>query len=136
LAAALLAVLVARGARVASTTADTYRPESEAARAHGPWLAHRTAPGDAVMAEITSYWAWWSDRPAVSPPLSEPGRVSAELARLRVRWAALRLSRLDTLAARFPERRLPRELDPGAERRDRAAAVSVATAPSPPATPG
>ncbi len=92
--------------------ADSYHPELAAARAHGPWLARHLAPGEAVMADMTSYWAWCSGRPAVHPPVTDETRFVAAMRRLRVRYAALPTSRLAEFAARYPARRLPAALVP------------------------
>jgi len=86
--------------------------ELGAARAYGPWLSARLAPGEAVMVETTSYWAWYSDRPAVYLVISDEAGFIEVVRRHNVRWAALPTSRLEDYSERFPEGRLPPLLEP------------------------
>lgn len=102
---------------------NEYHPEIEAARDYGPWLRARLAPGEALMAETTSYWAWYADRPAAHLVIADEARVREALVRLRVRWAALPARALPDLAARYPERRLPRCFEPVLEDRARDVAL-------------
>jgi 4-amino-4-deoxy-L-arabinose transferase-like glycosyltransferase len=105
-------MLVPQVERARVGASPTFAPEIAAARAYGPWLRARLAPGEAVMCETTSYWAWYSDRPAVYLPISDEARLRAVVRRLRVRWAALPLSRLPEFAARYPSGKLPELLAP------------------------
>ena len=124
---ALLGVLLAGFALQARRTRegvpDTFHPEIEAARAYGPWMRQRLEPGEAIMVETTSYWAWYSGRPAAHLVIAEESRVRSVLERLRVRWVALPASAVADLAARFPERRLPLVFEPVLEDRARDVAI-------------
>jgi hypothetical protein len=112
-AALVAALLLGSSVEVARRhAAQTFTPELAAARRLGPWLRGRLAPGEAVMAATTSYWAWFADRPAVFPPVAEAARFDDVARRLRVRYAALPTAGLDTLAARYPAGRLPESLEP------------------------
>lgn len=93
-----------------SGVAPTYTPELAAARAEAPFLRARLAPNEAVMAELTSYWAWWSDRPAVYPVVADSTRFLEVMRRLRVRYAALPTSRLAEFATHYPGGHLPAAL--------------------------
>ena len=106
-AAGLAALLVLAGVDAVRRAGDTYHPEWEAARVWGPWLEARLAPGEAVLADVTSYWAWSTDRPAVHAVLADEPRLRATLARLRVRYAALTPEFEREYAARLPAGRLP-----------------------------
>ena len=97
----------------------TYTPEIVAARSEAPFLRAHLAPGEAVMAEMTSYWAWWSDRPAVYPVVADSARFTEVMRRLRVRYAALPTSRLAEFASRYPGGRLPAALKLDHEDRER-----------------
>ncbi|MDD4857507.1 MAG: glycosyltransferase family 39 protein [Candidatus Krumholzibacteria bacterium] len=97
---------------------NTYTPELAAARAYGPWLNERLGPGEAVMAETTSYWSWYSDRPSVYLVICDEARFRKVVERLKVRWVALPLSRLGEFSERFPDGRLPGLLEPFVEDRD------------------
>ena len=96
----------------------SFTPELEAAREYGPWLSARLEPGEAVMVETTSYWAWYSDRPAVYLVVAEEARFNEVASRFRVRWAALPTSRLEEFSEHFPEGRLPDILEPVLEDSD------------------
>jgi hypothetical protein len=109
LCAGLLAHQIDRTRRGAS---HSFTSELEAARAYGPWLSARLAPGEAVMVETTSYWAWYSDRPAVYLVIADEARFNKVARQYRVRWAALPTSRLEDFSERFPEGRLPHLLEP------------------------
>jgi 4-amino-4-deoxy-L-arabinose transferase-like glycosyltransferase len=108
-AAGALMVAAVRGVQE-SPSPSAFNRERAAAEADASWLRTRLAPGEAVMAEITAYWAWYADRPAVFPVSSDRNRFEQVMRRLHVRIAALETARLDTLAARFPEHRLPEAL--------------------------
>ena len=64
------------------------------------------------MAETTSYWSWYSDRPSVYLVISDEARFRNVVERLKVKWVALPLSRLDEFSGQFPDRRLPGILEP------------------------
>ncbi len=84
--------------------------ENEAARTEAPFLRARLGPDEAVMAFTTSYWSYWTDRPAVYVVISDPPAFMEVVRRLKVRYAALPTSALADLAARYPDRRLPAAL--------------------------
>lgn len=89
----------------------TYTPELAAARSEAPFLDDHLAPDEAVMADVTSYWAWFADRPAVHLVIDDEDRTREVLRRLRVRYAALPTSKLDTFAKRYPDGVLPDYLE-------------------------
>ena len=97
----------------ALSAGDTYRPELDAARAWGPQLRDRLAPGESVMAEVTSYWAWTSDRPAVHPVIADEPQLREIARRLRVRCAVFTPEFEREYAARLPGGRLPGWFVPG-----------------------
>ena len=107
--AAALVMAAVRGVQE-SPSPSAFDRERAAAEADAPWLRTRLAPGEAVMAEITGYWAWYADRPAVFPIVADRDRFEQVMRRLHVRLAALETARIDTLAFRYPERRLPEAL--------------------------
>jgi len=107
---ALVLLLVAVAVRTVSSVGPAQSPELAAARAEAPFLRAHLAPGEAVMAETTSYWAWFADRPAVHPVVADPARFESVMRRLRVRYAALPTSRLAEFAARSPGGKLPEAL--------------------------
>ncbi len=96
----------------------TFTPELAAARVYGPWLNERLEPGEAVMAETTSYWSWYSDRSSVYLVISDEARFGNVVERLNVKWAVLPLSRLGEFSEQFPDKRLPGRLEPFLEDRD------------------
>jgi 4-amino-4-deoxy-L-arabinose transferase-like glycosyltransferase len=97
---------------------NTFTPELAAARAYGPWLNERLGPGEAVMAETTSYWSWYSDRPSVYLVISDETRFRKVVERMKVKWVALPLSRLGEFSQLFPDGRLPGLLEPFLEDSD------------------
>jgi len=105
-----LAIFAYQAIRADLYVTPTFTPELGAARAEAPFLIAHLEPGEAVMAEITSYWAWFADRPAVCPVVADETRFEEIVNRLHVRYVALPSSRLAEFAARYPERRLPRAL--------------------------
>jgi len=111
-AVALVVLMVLAAAPAARHAGETYHPEWAAARAWGPRLEARLAPGEAVMVDVTSYWAWTTDRPAVYAVLADEPRLKATLARLRVRVAAMTPEFAREYASRLPEKRLPAWLRP------------------------
>jgi len=109
LALALIGPLVVAFTRPA-LLARQVEPELAAARHEAPFLRERLTPDEAVMAKTTSYWAWFTDRPAVHFVVADSVRFMETVRRLNVRWAALPTSGLDTLASRCPGGRLPAAL--------------------------
>lgn len=109
---ACASLLVLQMGRARRGTPNTFTPELAAARAYGPWLNERLGPGEAVMAETTSYWSWYSDRPSVYLVISDEARFRNVVERLKVKWVALPMSRLGEFSERFPDRRLPGLLEP------------------------
>jgi 4-amino-4-deoxy-L-arabinose transferase-like glycosyltransferase len=105
--AGLAALLLLASANAARHAGETYHPEWAAARAWGPRLGARLAPGEAVMVDVTSYWALAADRPAVHAVLADERRLAATLARLRVRYAAMTPAFAHEYASRLPAGRLP-----------------------------
>ena len=97
--------------------------EIAAARAYAPWLRARLAPDEAVMVVMTSYWAWFVDRPVVTLVIADSTQFLEEVRRLKVRWAVLPTEALPARIARYPDRRLPRALV--VEGRDPALGVTV-----------
>lgn len=96
------------GVMLARTQAGAFEtPDARAAREEAAFLRERLAPGEAVMCDVTSYWAWHVDRPAVHVIIASEDALAREIERLRVRWAALPAAKVDAYAARFPEGRLP-----------------------------
>jgi Dolichyl-phosphate-mannose-protein mannosyltransferase len=111
----VMLVLVLLGFRfpashAAGETSPAYLVELGAAWHEAAFLRSRTASGEAVMGETTSYWAWECDRPAVHPVVADSARFEHVMSRLHVRYAALPTSRLAGLAARYPGGRLPSQL--------------------------
>ncbi|MBI1798291.1 MAG: glycosyltransferase family 39 protein [Candidatus Eisenbacteria bacterium] len=90
--------------------APDFMPELSGARHQAAFLRAHTRPDQAVMAEATSYWAWFSDRPAVHPVVADSASFEEVMRRLNVRYAALPTSRLAEFAARYPGGRLPSAL--------------------------
>ena len=84
--------------------------ENAAARAESPFLRTHLAPDEAVMALTTSYYAYWTDRPAVYVVIADEPPFMDVVRRLKVRYAALPTSALADLAARYPGGRLPAAL--------------------------
>jgi hypothetical protein len=106
--AVLLGALAAyQSVRTWRAVPRTFTPELDAARAEAPFLTEHLAPDEAVMVNITSYWAWFTDRPAVHLVIDDDERTRDVLRRLRVRYAALPTSRLDEYAGRYPGGALP-----------------------------
>ena len=110
--AGLAALLLLAAAQAARHAGETYHPEWAAARAWGPRLEARLAPGEAVMVDVTSYWAWTTDRPAVHAVLADEPRLRATLSRLRVRYAALTPEFEREYASRLAGGRLPEWMRP------------------------
>ncbi len=103
-----IAALLALGIGLAWRTAgETFRPELAEARAAGPVLRARLAPDEAVMAEMTSYWAWHADRPAVHPVVAGDRALREVARRLHVKAAALTPEFEREYAARLDGGRLP-----------------------------
>ena len=98
-----LAVAVFRPSRLPGTLTS----EAAAAEREAPFLRARLAPDEAVMVNITSYWAWFTDRPAVHIVVADSARFMATVRRLKVRWAAIPSAEIPDLKAHYPERRLP-----------------------------
>ena len=86
--------------------------ELEAARHEAPFLRAHLAPGEAAMVNVTSYWAWFTDRPAVHVVVADSARFMDTVRRLKVRWAALPTAELPALIAHYPDHRLPGALEP------------------------
>ena len=114
-AVACVAILLLQTGRAVRGTPNTFTPELDGARKWGPWLEERLEPGEAVMAETTSYWSWYSERPSVYLVISGEDRFEEVVEELAVRWAALPLSRLEEYAALYPSGRLPAALVPFTE---------------------
>ena len=110
LVAAVALILAAVRGVQESRAPSAFARERDAAEANAAWLQRRLAPGQAVMAEIPAYWAWYGDRPVVSPVVADRERFEQVMRRLNVRLAALETARVDTLAFRYPDRRLPESL--------------------------
>jgi hypothetical protein len=87
--------------------ASAYTPDDAAARAEAPFLRAALEPHEAVMCDITSYWAWYADRPAVHVVIADDERLRTVLRRLHVRFAALPEGKIEAYAARYPAGRLP-----------------------------
>ncbi|MBI1798809.1 MAG: glycosyltransferase family 39 protein [Candidatus Eisenbacteria bacterium] len=108
---ATLAVTLLLQVGVARRDVRAYHDPELAATLHeAPFLRAHLAPGESVMVMKTSYWAWFTDHPAVSFTLADEPRFMEVIRRLRVRYAALPTSLLPKLAARSPSGRLPRSL--------------------------
>ncbi len=103
----LVLLMVAIAVRTVRSVAPPTMPDLAAARAEAPFLRAHLAPGEAVMAETTSYWAWFTDRPAVHPVVADIPTFESVMRRLRVHYAALPTSRLAEFAARYPGGKLP-----------------------------
>jgi len=65
-----------------------------------------------VMVDVTSYWAWTTDRPAVHAVLADEPRLKATLSRLRVRYAVMTPGFAREYASRLPAGRLPEWIRP------------------------
>jgi len=103
--ALLQPVLVA--ARRPAMIAEQVPTEIEAAIHEAPGLRARLASDEAVMVDRTSYWAWFTDRPAVHLVVADSTRFLETVRRLKVRWAALPTAMLPEYIAHYPDRRLP-----------------------------
>jgi hypothetical protein len=84
--------------------------EIQAAQHEVPFLREHLAPDESVMVLVTSFWAWYADRPAVHLVIADDQRLAEVFARLKVRYAALPTSRLPEFAAHYPGGRLPAAL--------------------------
>jgi hypothetical protein len=84
--------------------------EIQAAQHEVPFLREHLAPDESVMVLVTSFWAWYADRPAVHLVIADDPRLAEVFARLKVRYAALPTSRLPEFAAHYPGGRLPAAL--------------------------
>jgi hypothetical protein len=62
------------------------------------------------MVMMTSYWAWFVDRPVVHLVIADSTDFLEEVRRLKVRWAVPPTEALPSRIARYPDRRLPRAL--------------------------
>lgn len=85
--------------------------EIEAARLEAPFLSSHLAPDETAMVNITSYFAWFADRPMAELVIADSSRFVASVRRLRTRWAVLPDAMRPTLAALYPEGRLPPALE-------------------------
>jgi 4-amino-4-deoxy-L-arabinose transferase-like glycosyltransferase len=110
LAGAAALVLLLQVAVASRRQAALAPPELPAARREAAFLRERLAPDEAVLAFTTSFWSYFTQRPAVHLVIAEPGPFRDVMTRLKVRWAALPTSRLAEFAARYPDGRLPADL--------------------------
>lgn len=109
----LSALIVASGVQTEAARREVARyvaPETGAARAEAAFLHAHLAPGEAAMVVTTSFYSWFADRPTVHLVIADDEQFMETVRRLKVRWAALPISRLSEFAARYPGRRLPRAL--------------------------
>ncbi|MGH7742392.1 MAG: hypothetical protein ACRENS_10260, partial [Candidatus Eiseniibacteriota bacterium] len=81
--------------------------ELDAARLEAPFLRAHLAPDETAMVNITSYFAWFADRPMAELVIADSVRFAASVQRLKTRWAVLPDDAIPELAARYPEGRLP-----------------------------
>ena len=88
------------------------RPEIEidAARLEAPFLRDHLAADETAMVNMTSYFAWFADRPMAELVIADEVRFAESARRLRTRFAVLPDAALPGLAARYPDGRLPAEL--------------------------
>ena len=84
--------------------------EMDAARLEAPFLRAHLAPDETAMVNITSYFAWFADRPMAELVVADSARFADSVRRLRTRWAVLPDAMLPELAAHYPERHLPAAL--------------------------
>ena len=106
----LVALVALQAAAAREDVRKQFAPENAAARAESSFLRTHLAPDEAVMVLTTSYYAYWSDRPAVFVVLADSTGFMGEMRRLKVRYAALPTSALAGLATRYPGGRLPAAL--------------------------
>jgi hypothetical protein len=106
-AVALAVMAVLHAGRGFDMARRTFTPELDAARAEAAFLTSRLAPDEAIMVDMTSYWAWFSDRNAVHLVIDREDRVEEVLRRLKVRYAALPTANLEEYARRYPGGALP-----------------------------
>lgn len=108
LAIAGFAVLLALGGIDAIGSAGRLtRPERIEAQAAGPFLRQRLAADEAAMVEVTSYWAWYSDRPVVLAVIGDDRKLREVARRYHVRAAAFTESFEREYVGRLPAARLP-----------------------------
>jgi hypothetical protein len=101
-----LAVAALRPAKLAA-----YRPvEIEAARLEAPFLRAHLAPDESAMVDVTSYFAWFADRPMAELVVADSAHFADSVGRLRSRWAVLPDTELRSLAEHYPDHRLPKAL--------------------------
>jgi 4-amino-4-deoxy-L-arabinose transferase-like glycosyltransferase len=129
----MLATVAVGAYRGVIHAAPAVMPELKAARAEAAFLNAHLEPGEAVMAEMTSYWACFARHNAVYPVVADSARFVEVMRRLHVRYAALETARLSEFAARYPGGRLPSALELDHENRD--AGVTVFRMNLPAATP-
>ncbi|NOT33785.1 MAG: hypothetical protein HOP12_06390 [Candidatus Eisenbacteria bacterium] len=111
IAAAMVAALAQ--AVVARTALVRFAPaEIAAARAEAAFLRAHLSPDEAVMVFTTSFYSWFADRPSHYVVVADDARFESRMQRYRVRYAILPTRELESLARRYPERRLPRALVP------------------------
>jgi len=84
--------------------------EIQAAQHEVPFLREHLQPDESVMVLVTSFWAWYVDRPAVHLVIADDQRLNEVFTRLKVRYAALPTSRLAEFAGYYPGGRLPAAL--------------------------
>jgi hypothetical protein len=110
---AILAVTLCNEAWIARRdTAVAPEPELDAARHEASFLEQALGPDESVMVVRTSYWSWFSDRKSVHLVIASEPELLEVFRRLKVRYAALELSRIPEFAARYPGGRLPDEFVP------------------------
>jgi hypothetical protein len=84
--------------------------EIDAARLEAPFLRSHLAADETAMVEVTSYFAWFADRPMAELVVADSARFADSVRRLHTRWAVLPDAMVPELAAHYPERRLPAAL--------------------------
>jgi hypothetical protein len=102
-----LAVAAIRPAKLAA-----YIPvEIDAARLEAPFLRSHLALDETAMVNVTSYFAWFADRPMAELVIADSTRFVESVRRLKTRWAVLPDAMRPALAALYPDGRLPAALE-------------------------
>ena len=101
-----LAVAAARPSRLAAQVPV----EIEAARLEAPFLRGHLAQDQSAMVNVTSYFAWFADRPMAELVVADSARFVERVRTLKTRFAVLPDQMLPALASHYPAGRLPAAL--------------------------
>ena len=106
IALALITPLAVAALRPARLAADV-PVEMEVARLEAPFLREHLGPNQSAMVNITSYFAWFADRPMAELVVADSARFVERVRRLNTHFAVLPDAMLPALAAHYPGGRLP-----------------------------